>query len=548
MVKSQIDNALVAEYLEERRLRRLEHPLRYATRHEVQEAVVNDRHKTVAVLGGNWSGKSSINGQITAGILSGEYPVDDMYPNEPLNIWSVSQPLVFAGVLQEKIKEYSPRGCITRSIAESAWGCDKYWKCKNGSTIRFISWEKDPKSIEGPEIDVALFDEPPPAQIQSGVRSRLRGKIQREYYFFTPLGAASHLYDEFENADPLKVGLHKMAIWLNCKCLAGLSEEKLHRLHRPVELAGEKHPEGCRCNGGYKSRAEIEDYLAQFKGLELDAREWGDWLFLHRKIFPTLGRDTHVLKKAWMTRHWGANCFPRIGDVYVGLDPHGAIPDYIDISVAHPNEILYQVAELPSYVDGEFKGKRFHEIRNYYRPTKEVCKQLIAILKTINLPINDMVIDPFYGARDVRDYSMKVVDLFNKSLRELGWTASRFRLLTPDRDDVRSVDAGQRLINDLITTRHRLEQDQYMIMWSELCENSVYSFLNYRTQEDSNDEKRSTVEKPEEKHKHPVDVKRYIFSTRPRFRPGDISKLAGIGVKDFKRPKQKEPEGINYAV
>jgi phage terminase large subunit-like protein len=537
------DRSDVINLLAEHRQRRLENPIKYATWHRVQGDVLCDKRNTIAAIGGNWSGKTQLDALILAGLLSHNYPIKGVFeiPNRPLNLWTVSDPLVFSDALQDRIKSYLPAGYIVDHSRESSWGCDKYWKVKGGDTLRFISWKKE--NMEGPEIDGVTFDEPPPEDVHSSVMSRLRGLVRRSWYFFTPMGASSHLYDFFRTADTRKVGVYKMPIWLNCMCVAGLAEEKLQRLHLPVELSKEKHPVGCQCNGGYKSQVEIIEYLSHFKGLELNAREWGDWLLMHRMIFPSFSRNTHVLTHQQIMNAWGKWC-PKIGTVYVGLDPHGAIPDYFNIMVVHPNGTQYHVSELPSYFDGEFKGKHFHEIKNYHRPTIEPCRQLVAVLKSINLPIGDMVIDPRFGAQNIRDYGVKEVDLFNNSLHELGWTASRFRLITPDKDDVQSIEAGHRIINDLICTPNRLQPGHYMKMWSELCENSVYAMENYRTEEDSKQDGKATSEKPQEEHKHAPDTDRYIQMCKPRCIPGDIK----FGDKDFKiydKPKETE---VNYAV
>ena len=503
-----------ASILREYELRRSLRPLSFATRHSIQEAVIRDTHKAIGVLGGNWSGKSELCAQIGAGILSHTYPLKGMFPNRKIRMWMISDPGVFFSTSQPRMKYYLPRGWIRRAITESSWGCDKYWEGPDGSYVRFISWDKDRRGFEGPTIDVALFDEPPPEGIRTAVLSRLRGNIKRAYYFFTPLAAASSLYDLFEgNAESSRIGLHKMPTWVNCKCLAGLGEDKLKRLGNPVELAKVKHGANCRCNGGWIPKVEIEDYLSQFLGLELGAREWGEWMFLHRRILPSFNREQHVLAISEMKRRWGGR-FPDDGKLYVVLDPHGARPDFVQFWVAHPNETLYLVAELPCFYDGEFKGKLFKSIKNYYRPTVETCKQMVALMKSIDLPIGDMVIDPRAGAMSIRDAGHKEVDSFNKSLLELRWTASSFRTISVDKDNVESVDDGHRRINDYLNRINRITGEP-MMMFSEMCENSIWAGLNYRRGEDSDDETKATNGKPEEIAKDPWDCTRYLLMVNP---------------------------------
>jgi hypothetical protein len=481
---------------------------------------------------------------IGGGIFSGEYPIEGLYRDEPLNIWCISEPLVFAGAMQPRLRKYMPRGYIERSIAESSWGCDKLWEGRNGSTIRFISWDKDPDSIEGPEIDVAIFDEPPPLKIQSGVRSRLRGKVRREYYFFTPLGASSHLREEFEGADKSNTALYNMPIWLNCACLAGVDRETLVRLGANPLLALEAHPDGCMCNGGWKSRIEILAYLGQFHGAERLAREWGEWLFTHRRIFPGFRRETHVIRRDECWNMWGGR-YPKEGSLYVALDPHGARPDCLQIWCILPDGTHVCLIDLPSFYVGKWKGQRYHTIRGGQH-TEETCSSLITALRLINLPVEDMVADPRAGAVTPKDASQNTVGLFNESLSKLGWTGRRFRLVSPDKDDIGSIESGERRINDRMETLNRLT-GRPMELYHEDCENSIYANENYRTEKDSNADGKSKAERPEEEFKDYPDCDRYKDMARPRFVEREDFRKRGR-QDEFVRPSvATETREINYA-
>ena len=466
--------------------------------------------------------------QVVAGIGSHTYPVVGMFPNRPVVMWYVSHPKVFATV-QPRIKSYLPTGWLVRTVTESAWVCDKFFGFKDGGYCQFVSWDIDPDSIEGPQVDVAIFDEPPPDIIRRKVLSRVRGDIAKKYYFFTPMAAASELKDALDgpHTDRQRVGLHKAAIWENCKCLAGLSVEKLLRLNKPVSLATEKHVDGCECNGGFKSQEEIVEYLSQWQGLELDAREWGEWMFLHRRILPSFDRQRHVITREWMLKNWGGY-FPKHGSLYVILDPHGSRPDFVQFWVAHANETLYLVGELPSFIDGEYRGKLFKDITNYYKPTIEIAKQIVSMLRAINLPVEDMIIDPRKGANPVRQVvgsTHKEIQSFNDALELAGWKTSRFRAISADKDNIVSIEDGHRQINDLLTTVNRITE-QPMMMFSELCENTIWAGENYRRQEDSESDGKATNEKPEEKAKDPWDDTRYLLSARPKYYEKDADRIA----------------------
>ncbi|KKL69616.1 hypothetical protein LCGC14_2113160, partial [marine sediment metagenome] len=498
------------------------------------------------LIGGNYSGKTELAAQITAGILSSEYPIEGMYPTRPMRVWYISSPKVFFEV-QPRIKYYLPTDFIAERTKESSWNCDKFWRMKDGGYLRFISWGTDPDDVEGPTIDVALFDEPSfSSSLHSKVISRVRGDVRRKYYFFTPLGASSTVYDMFETPrEPDKISIHYMPIWRNCTCLAGLSEEKLKRLRVPLELSGETHKSDCRCNGGWKTREEIEDYMSQFSGLELKAREWGEWYLLHRRLIPGFERKVHMITRVEALKIWGKR-YPVQGSLYIVIDPHSAYPDFVQIWCAMPYGSLICLAELPDFYHGKYKGKRYHDIRGA-QTTLEVCGQLKAAVDLIDLPVADMICDPLFGAQTPKDSTINVVTQFNNSLKATGWKHRKFRLINKKTgDDVKSIAAGTRQINDLIAQMNKLT-GRPMMLWLEDCENSMYGTENYRKQEDLPDDTKGINEKPEEKHKHPVDLKRYFLASRPRFIPREDVYAAGLHVDDFKQPEATRSTEINYA-
>jgi hypothetical protein len=142
---------------------------------------------------------------------------------------------------------------------------------------------------------------------------------------------------------------------------------------------------------------------------------------------------------------------------------------------------------------------------------------MVAMMKRINLPVADMIIDPRAGAVNVRDAGHRVVHSFNQALEECGWTASRFRTLSVDKGDKSwSIDDGHRQINDLLAKTNRMT-GQPMMMVSEECENTIWAAENYRTVEGSNDEAKVEPEKPEEKAKDPIDDWRYLLMANPHY-------------------------------
>jgi len=529
-------------------------PLSFATWHPGQDPVLRDNRRQVGLITGNWFGKSYLAGMLISAIAEGHTLIaENPMPKAPSTIWVFSDPRVFSTVLQPVTRSFLPQGEIVGHSRISQWNADSLWTLRNGSVIEWMSYDTPVGSVEGPTIEAIFRDEPGESGSQlliDRARSRLRSnKFCREYDFFTPLAAAFGLYDEWEtNPNPQLRGLHKGAIWANCACLAGLPVDKLRRMGKDQSLATAKHLDGCRCNGGYKTRKEIEEYMQLWARSESDAREWGEWLFVHRRILPAFTRDKHMLRKEWMLQHWGG-VFPKRGSLYVSLDPHGARPDFCQIWVALPDEWECCIAELPGFYDGAHKGRRFQDIREVPE-TRRTCEALIAMLKTINLPIAEMVMDPRAGGSTARDWDkQRIVDRFNEELKNLKWTASRFRQVNSAVDNVTSVEGGHRKINDALGVVNRFTALPVQMV-SEMCENTIYAAENFRTKPDLKDESKTIREEPEEKMKDPIDCWRYKDMSRPRYTPHDEDVVlgAGLGVKDYGLPKSvTNPGEINFA-
>lgn len=533
------DREVLLETIRQLQRAREANPLAFSTRHAVQQAAIDDPRKQVVVIGGNWTGKTEFDAQIVAGLSSHTYPVGGNQETRPLRIWYISNPGVFHTV-QPRIKGYMPKGWITKSLSESSWGCDKYWEVKDGGYIRFVSWGIDPDDIEGPEIDVAIFDEPPPAVMHEKVLSRVRGWLRRKYYSFTPLAAASDLFEMFEERPSPDAGIHKMAIWRNCTCLAGLSREKLLKLGADIKLADATHEAGCRCNGGYKTLEEITDYLAQFHGLNLEAREWGEWLITHRRIFPMYDESIHCFNPAKM-EGWIAGV-PRIGSLYITLDPHGARPGFVQFWVVTPesrkgrdgawedvNDVRYWlIDEFPNYREGEFAGQEYEKITDRPLAPSVLMREIVRRAKDVGLPVVACGIDPYYGAKaDSATYAQVelVVDKFNAALDEVDPAFPKFQRVNPRNDRGKEILSGQAQIQewmqwdkskDLGALLPNGRRNFPKFNLSINCDNTRRAYRGYRNQVVKQvDGKTLVTDEPETYLKHAIDTTRYFDALSP---------------------------------
>lgn len=495
-----------AELLRERQYRRAINPLRYARWHRGQDVLFRDMRQTEVAVGGNWSAKTYWLGMELAGAASGTHPVPGKYPIGALPIRVLGEPRIFRDVLQPIIRQYLPAGMLMGHTWVTSWGCDSLWRLSNGSRIEFISPDMDPDDLEGTTLAILAVDELAPQQLIEKCRMRLRdsrmfahhGYGGKELYAFTPLQGTTYLHDRFiSNVDSATCCVLNMPIWMNCRC-----------------LTPEDHGTDCRCNGGFKSRAEIVDYLSRCLASERRAREFGEWMFLSRRIFPYFKREVHVFDPQTMPG-W-TNGKPDHASLYVGCDPHDARPDFVQFWACLPGNRLYQLDELPSYHEGDFKGRFFETIGDYYRATIVSAKAINAVLRRLNLPVEAMVMDPFRGAMHVHDAGIKVVDDYNKAL-EADWPGGpKFLLAPPDKDDAYSIKAGERKINDRLYYNETIKPGMY---FANRCSNTIRAVENSLRQDEGDDETKPIPEEAELKLKDGRDPIRYMLLCDPRFIP-----------------------------
>lgn len=513
-------------YAEARRelLRRVEsRPLKYFRPHFVQRKLLEERGSVIVALGGNWSGKSYWLSAEVAGAISWTHPVLGKYPHTPMRVRVIGDPAVFREVLQPLMRRFLPRAYRERmaTIRVSAWGCDGLWQLPNGSAVEWVSTKMSAEAMEGVELSILACDEPAPVDLLRASRSRLRDTnmlavsgdkplLGRELHALTPLSASGALYDELYNRLE-DVRVYSMPIWANCKCLAGAPREVLERLGMDVSLAEVKHPDNCECNGGYKSRREIELYLSQINPLEREAREWGTWMFQSRLVFPQFTQE-HIVSREELHSRFGSD-YPDTGTLYIGLDPHSSRLDFVVFLVVLPNGEMVVVDELPSYYEGFFQGHYYVDIQYSRQTTRETIEQILRVYRRIKLPVGGMYIDPHGGMVSLKDIGFKVFEIYNRELKgtELSFG---FRPMVLPYDTEPRVEMGLRRLRDLFSQVSKYTSKP-MLRVSYRCANLIKAIQNYRYEEVRVGDISS--DKTEEKFKDAIDALRYIVMASPKY-------------------------------
>jgi hypothetical protein len=158
----------------------------------------------------------------------------------------------------------------------------------NGSTITFYTHDQDPLTWESIQIDMAIFDEPPPRESYIGLRraGRKKGVVAKYLIAGTPLGQAwikEEIWDPWERGEATDI-----------ECFRGNTEQNRSNLAKDY----------------------IEKFSAALSDAEKKIRLSGEWFNSGGLALAHLfRRDTHLIKRAEL--EWDDN-----NPTVIAIDPH----------------------------------------------------------------------------------------------------------------------------------------------------------------------------------------------------------------------------------
>lgn len=164
-------------------------PIKYFEPQDYQQSFFNTDKKDVAIFGGNRTGKT----------LSGAAKVVQFCINNPKrDVWCGTWADMSIPVQQKKISELLPKTDIVEYgiFSEKRGFTNKIIIFKNGSIIRFKTYEQGRESWQGTAKHLIWLDEEAPQDIVSECRARLidfNGVLLRT---MTPLNGITYTYDE----------------------------------------------------------------------------------------------------------------------------------------------------------------------------------------------------------------------------------------------------------------------------------------------------------------------------------------------------------------
>jgi len=294
--------------------------------HGDQNRFFEQQQSTVRlVLGSNRSGKTEC-GAVEAIAHSLGYrpwlePDDPLYivrmPNgEPIPVPNVGR--ILAQNFEQAIKQtiwpkfeiYAPQHLIKR-IGKNSRGIITELEWTNGSKIYFHSDDQDDLAFEGPNHHWVWIDEPCGYRKYTGLKRGLVDHGGHLWMTMTPLGAFwlnERIVDRAE-VPGSGVTMFKFSIWDN-----------------------------CTENGGYLTRVAIEDFLADLREDEMEARLNAQFLHLAGRVFKQWEpRAPYWIDEFDIPRSW-----PRV----MVIDPHPRKPITVVWMAVNPDNQLYVYRDL----------------------------------------------------------------------------------------------------------------------------------------------------------------------------------------------------------
>lgn len=242
-----------------------------------------------------------------------------------------------------KFATYLPQDMV-KKYGRNSRGITNEIHLVNGSTIYFHSDEQDDLAFEGPNHHWVWIDEPCGQRKYTGLKRGLVDHGGHLWLTMTPLAAFwlnEKIVDRAEDPDS-GVTMFKFSIWDN-----------------------------CTENGGYLTRANIEEFLSDLREDELEARLHAQFLHLAGRVFKMWQpREPFWIKPFDIPRTW-----PRV----VVIDPHSRKPITVVWMAVNPDNQVYVYRSLsdPKLLTVKEVAKEIHRLEKTDYGSEPVIHRVI---------------------------------------------------------------------------------------------------------------------------------------------------------------------------
>ena len=228
----------------------------------------------------------------------------------------------------EKFDVYAPQHLI-KHLGRNSRGIITEMEWTNGSKIYFHSDDQDDLAFEGPNHHWVWIDEPCGYRKYTGLKRGLVDHGGHLWMTMTPLGA----------------------FWLNEKIVARAEEP-----NSSVTMFKFSIWDNCTENGGYLTRAAIEEFLSDLREDEMEARLHAQFLHLAGRVF----KMWEPRKPYWIDEYKIPLSWPRV----MVIDPHPRKPIAVVWMAVNPDNqvIVYRDLFDPKLITVADVAKKIHEL------------------------------------------------------------------------------------------------------------------------------------------------------------------------------------------
>lgn len=448
------------------------------------------------------------------------YPFFQNYPPSwPKNIWYVTNGELIKSDYEE-FQNWIPKGLYTEHKDGKTY-VSRIQFIGTRWTIFFKTIDQDPKTFEGANVGVVIFNEPPPRQlyIASLVRLRKGGIV---IIAATPLFGSAYFKDDI--IDDATNFWQKVPVWSNC-----------------VERAGawDLGPFGVQSKGNLYEK-DIEFILQKLRRDpdEAAAREFGEMGVYVGLVYKTYNSEKHFVKLP-------AVVTPQKYMYQFVLDPHDRKPPMACWIRCDEYGRKRVIREWPSIADQQYNFRRFDEIKNSdpYR-VADFVRFFVQIFREIGVDPErcQAIIDPNFGRKPNSVTGKMVFEEYQSEFEAQGFPV---HFVTDVIDDLAT---GHSRVKDYLWER---ADGDFGLLIDKSCYNIDYSFRNYSYDEHEGKtrDKKGLKEGVKDINKDPVDLIRYAcvahFTWVPHRldRRSDKTDYEEVKIDDWRKGLKDRPRG-----
>lgn len=454
--------------------------------------------KIKGVFGGNRAGKSQI---------GAAYIIQKCLAKPKQRWWAVAETYdVSVSIQQRKIWELLPKMEMRYCYYDEVNGFrNNKIIFKNGSMIRFKSYEQGRESFASDDIDGIWNDEEPPFDVYKEQKMRLIDRDGEMIFTMTSLKGITELMQElFEDHDIIE------------SQYAPLLDEVVPRV---VEKNGVRFFMLWSTENPHITQSRLADDLKMMTKQEIKCRIYGIPINLSGRIYPMFNKRIHVVSTDLIPKTHMC--------IWHVLDPHDRKPWAMQWWAVHKlTGRRYCIREYPwrkNFNEMEYDDKTY---RDYVAVIREIE---YGIIEEYGRSVSRRIIDPNFGNATERKAEREGGQSKTTPKQELKRLGLHFI------DGIDALEAGHLAVRKGL---HFEEKEGELIVKptnyiSEECENSIRHISRYSRKDiTSTDGDVKDNVKPMDKYKDFADCHRYFDMANPHY----IDRFAPEQIISDKKP------------